>query len=120
VERWRKLALNAVEQSHRSNLPMVTQVMELKEILEQYRDYSVKLIPTLSGDRKPIKEALAGTKPNSILALIGPEGDFTPSEIEEALSRGFIPISLGDSVLRVETAAIAIASYLRFTLMEEK
>jgi 16S rRNA (uracil1498-N3)-methyltransferase len=54
--------------------------------------------------------------PKSILALIGPEGDFSPTEIEAALRHGFVPITLGDSILRVETAAVAVASFLRFTL----
>jgi 16S rRNA (uracil1498-N3)-methyltransferase len=50
--------------------------------------------------------------------LIGPEGDFTPAEVELALHNGFVPVSLGDTVLRVAAAAIAAAAYIRFSLGE--
>jgi 16S rRNA (uracil1498-N3)-methyltransferase len=59
---------------------------------------------------------MARSRPTSILVLIGPEGDFTPQEVEMAQSAGFIPVSLGASVLRVATAAIAVASYIRLSL----
>ncbi|HEX7475836.1 MAG TPA: RsmE family RNA methyltransferase, partial [Dehalococcoidales bacterium] len=59
------------------------------------------------------KEVVAGAKPSSILALIGPEGDFSPAEVKRAVAVGFIPVSLGETVLRVETAAIAVASFLK-------
>ena len=49
----------------------------------------------------------------SILVLIGPEGDFTRNEINFAVSAGCIPVSLGSTVLRVDTAAIAVASFIR-------
>ena len=45
--------------------------------------------------------------PASVLVLIGPEGDFTPQEVEQAVSAGFQPVTLGNNVLRGETAAIA-------------
>ena len=49
----------------------------------------------------------------SILVLIGPEGDFTDEEVQDARNAGFVPLSLGNQVLRVDTAAIAVAGYLR-------
>ncbi len=61
---------------------------------------------------------LAGSSPKSIVILIGPEGDFTPGEVKLALESGFIPVSLGDTVLRVATAAVAVGSYLKFALGE--
>jgi 16S rRNA (uracil1498-N3)-methyltransferase len=115
-ERWRKVALSAVEQSHRTSFPIITNVMAVDEVLAKSKEYDIKLIPTLTGDRKSLKEVISRINPKSILALIGPEGDFSPTEIEAALRHGFVPITLGDSILRVETAAVAIASFLRFTL----
>jgi 16S rRNA (uracil1498-N3)-methyltransferase len=47
------------------------------------------------------------------LVLIGPEGDFTPEEIDLALKNGCAAVSLGDLTLRVETAAVAVASYIK-------
>jgi 16S rRNA (uracil1498-N3)-methyltransferase len=74
------------------------------------------MILTLVGDRRPVNEAVAEFRPKDVLVLVGPEGDFTPQETGLARSKGFTPVSLGDTVLRVTTAAIAAASYLRFAL----
>jgi len=113
LERWRKIALSAVEQSQRNNLPLI-RVMNMKEILAFSGQYDLKLIPTLTGQSKPLNEIFtSATQPASIIVLIGPEGDFTPPEIELAVSTGFVPVFLGDTVLRVETAAIAIAGGTR-------
>ena len=73
----------------------------------------MKLIPTLAGERKLLKEVLDKNKPKKILVLIGPEGDFTPEEVKLALKAGCIPVTLGDLVLRVETAAVAVAGFIR-------
>jgi 16S rRNA (uracil1498-N3)-methyltransferase len=50
--------------------------------------------------------------------LVGPEGDFTPEETRQALDAGFLPISLGDIVLRVETATLFCLSALRYEFSE--
>jgi 16S rRNA (uracil1498-N3)-methyltransferase len=113
IERWRKIALNAAEQSGRRTLPVISPVLSLKQVLELAGDYDLKLIPTLTGVTRPIKEVVAGAKPSAIMALIGPEGDFSPAEVARAVEVGFIPVSLGETVLRVETAAIAVASFLQ-------
>jgi 16S rRNA (uracil1498-N3)-methyltransferase len=116
LKRWRKIAQNAARQSQRSSIPLVEPATRLENIISNSQDYDLKLIPTLAGERRVIKDVLAGARPNNIIVLIGPEGDFTSEEIELARSAGFVPVSLGDTVLRVATAAIAVASYLRFAL----
>jgi 16S rRNA (uracil1498-N3)-methyltransferase len=118
LERWRKIALSASEQSHRNTLPNIFPVIGLQEFLVESKGYELKLMPTLTGERKTIRQVLAGSTPASILVLIGPEGDFTPEEIQDAFSAGVIPISLGDTVLRVDTAAIAVASYIKLHSVE--
>jgi 16S rRNA (uracil1498-N3)-methyltransferase len=116
--RWKKIARSAAEQSQRNTLPCVSPIMNLQEVLNRSQDYKLKLISTLVGESRTIKEALPESGTANVLVLIGPEGDFTAAEIEQAIEAGFIPVSLGDTVLRVETAAIAIASYLKFALMD--
>lgn len=74
--------------------------------------FDLKLIPTLTGERKPCKEILKESKAKNILVIIGPEGDFTSEELDSAKKAGCIPVSLGDLVLRVETAAVAVASFI--------
>lgn len=112
-KRWEKIALSAACQSKLDEVPIIEQVLAFKDVLSSFKDYDLKLIPTLCAERKALKEILEKIKPKKILVLIGPEGDFTTQEVELAKHAGFIPISLGASVLRVETAAVAVASFLR-------
>ena len=113
LERWRKIALTASEQSHRNLPPVVSSIRSLREVLAESKQYRLRLVPTLEGERKTLRQVFSDSLPSSILVLIGPEGDFTPPEISLALESGFIPVSLGDNVLRVETAAIAVVSYIK-------
>jgi len=112
-KRWEKIAVSATQQSQRSGLPQIDEPSDFKQVLAEAANYELKLIPHLSGERKTLKNALGAAKPKNILVLIGPEGDFTAQEIKAALSVSFIAVSLGDTVLRVDTAAIAIASFIR-------
>lgn len=116
LERWRRIARSAAEQSRRNSLPVISPVMSLAEVLALAKEYELKLVPNLAGACKPIREINLSPSPASALVLIGPEGDFTPAEIEEAVKAGFIPVSLGDTVLRVETAAVGVAAYLKMAL----
>jgi 16S rRNA (uracil1498-N3)-methyltransferase len=116
-ERWKKIALNAAEQSHRNTLPTISPAMKFTEMLAASKEYEVKLIPTLGSGRKPINHILNNFHPKSVLVAIGPEGDFTPLEVDQAVNAGFLPVSLGNTVLRVETAAIAIVSYINLSLL---
>jgi len=112
-KRWEKIALSAACQSKLDEVPVIEPVSAFKDVLLSSKDYDLKVIPTLCAERKTLKEILRKIKPKKILALIGPEGDFTTQEVELAKRAGFIPISLGASVLRVETAAVAVASFLK-------
>jgi len=112
-KRWEKIAQVAAQQSQRNTLPVIEEVKNIKQLLAESKDYDLKLIPALIGQRKTIKEAIAMHKPKNILVLIGPEGDFTAQELNLAVKAGFIPVTLGDNVLRVETAAVAVAAFVR-------
>jgi len=115
--RWRKIAQSAAEQSQRRDIPEITTINNFKELLSLSPCFDLKLIPTLSGQRKSLEQVFSLSSFSSmvnILVLIGPEGDFSDEEINLAKGAGFIPITLGDLVLRVDTAAIAVASYIRF------
>jgi len=112
-ERWKKIAFNASLQSQRNTLPILEPIKNIKELLSDAGSFDLKLIPTLIEERKPLKEILEKSKPSNILVIIGPEGDFTPGELISAKKMGCIPVSLGDLVLRVETAAVAVVSFIR-------
>jgi 16S rRNA (uracil1498-N3)-methyltransferase len=116
LERWRRLALSAAEQSQRNLLPQIPGILTLDDVLQQTRDFSLKLIPTLDGTRRTLSEVTPTSFKGNCVVLIGPEGDFTPEEVQSATQSGFIPVSLGQTVLRVDTAAIAVASYIKMAL----
>jgi 16S rRNA (uracil1498-N3)-methyltransferase len=113
LERWKKIAQNAAEQSQRSTLPRIEPVSNIKDVLSSLKDFDLGLIPTLLGERKTLRDAFVGKRPKSVLAFIGPEGDFTDEEVDLAVKAGCIPVSLGETVLRVETAAVAVASFIK-------
>jgi 16S rRNA (uracil1498-N3)-methyltransferase len=114
LSHWQKVAQNAGQQSRRIKLPVIEPIQDIKEVLSDSQAYDLKLIPTLEGQRKSLKEILDNSKAENILVLIGPEGDFTDEEVALAKNHGCIAVSLGRQVLRVETAAVAVASYIKF------
>jgi 16S rRNA (uracil1498-N3)-methyltransferase len=116
VGRWRRLAQSAAEQSQRSSIPEVKGITEFGDVIAGTDDYDLKLIPNLEGVRKRLGDVIDGFHSGNILVLIGPEGDFTPEEVKQAVQAGFIPVSLGSLVLRVDTAAVAAAAYIRMAI----
>ena len=110
-QRWQKIALSSAQQCGRTRLPLLENVCGFSDVLVMTSGYGTKLIPTLDGKRRHIGEfaQLAGDH-GELVFLIGPEGDFSPSEVAEAKRCGFIPVSLGDLILRVDTAAVAVSA----------
>lgn len=112
-ERWKKIALSAAKQCKRNSLVIIDPVKDFKELIRQSREFDLRLIPHLLGDRQSLKEVLASSASSNMLVLIGPEGDFSEKEVSLAIGAGFIPVTLGNLVLRVDTAAIAAASFIK-------
>ncbi|MBM3245838.1 MAG: 16S rRNA (uracil(1498)-N(3))-methyltransferase [Candidatus Omnitrophica bacterium] len=112
-KRWEKIAVSASEQSQRKSVPIIGDIQDLKTALAGSVDFDLKLIAALTSDFRPLKEVLGRSRPKDILIFIGPEGDFSPAEVALARQAGCIPVSLGELVLRVETAALAAASFIR-------
>jgi len=75
-----------------------------KDGLETLSKFEVKLIAHCEEQTQPIQEEL-GAGLHTVV-MIGPEGDFTPEEIQQALAHGFKPVSLGSARLRTETAGL--------------
>jgi len=114
-QRWEKIAISAVKQSQRSKFVVIKPVTDFKELIANAQDFDLKLIPTLDTERETLKNIFnqAARQFKKIILLIGPEGDFTPQEITLAKEAGFLPVSLGKQVLRVDTAAIAAVSFIK-------
>ena len=118
-ERIERLLVSAAKQSHKGAIPELAPATTVKEFLQQERE-GLKLICYCdeATGKTDIKEALSQAPAQSkITIMIGPEGDFSRAEVALAIERGWKPVSLGDSRLRIETAAIvaAAAVYLHFS-----
>ena len=104
MERIEKIAVSAMKQSQKATLPVINGMTPLRSFIEQGFDGDKYIAHCEPGSKVLLQDAL---KPgHNSLVLIGPEGDFSPAEIEMALKAGFKPISLGPSRLRTETAAL--------------
>jgi len=112
-ERYKRIAFSACKQSQRNTLVTIDSITQVNKVISDSDEFDLKLIPTLPGKRKSLKEVIGDCKYKNILVLIGPEGDFSEDEIELAKQNGFIPVSLGDLVLRVEVAAVSVASFIK-------
>ena len=113
VERWRKIAKEASKQCGAVTVPEIGMVRSLSDCLKDSSDYDLAIMAALNDEAIRLRDALSGFKGGQIAIAVGPEGDFTDQEIRLALDAGFIPVRLGKEVLRVETAAVAVASFIR-------
>jgi len=122
VEKWRTTAIEAAKQCGNPWLPAVEPVQALADFLAQPGDAELKLVASLHAGATSLKQALAhfhahhGRAPRRALWLVGPEGDFSPTEMTTAIQAGFSPITLGPLVLRSDTAAIVALGLLRHEL----
>ena len=103
-ERFEKIILSAMKQSNETFLPKLNQAVSFKEFIKQKNEGLNLIAHCEETDKKSLKEIL---KPNkNVTMLIGPEGDFSEKEITLALENNFQPVTLGNTRLRTETAAI--------------
>lgn len=112
-ERWRRIIIEAAEQSRRGKLPYLSEPLIFLEVCPKISGLS--LIPW-EGERVwGLKESLKEAKMDSpINIFIGPEGGFEDWEIERAKGYGLIPVSLGKRILRSETAGLVVATAILF------
>ncbi|MEW5894136.1 MAG: RsmE family RNA methyltransferase [Candidatus Omnitrophota bacterium] len=119
-QRYRTVAINAGKQSRRRKLPCIREITPFKQALSLIDENTLALIPCLSGKRQPLFGSIKNNSKKKIFILIGPEGDFSDEEIRMAIEKKAVPISLGETVLKVETAAIAVLSFLHLYCEAEK
>jgi 16S rRNA (uracil1498-N3)-methyltransferase len=113
--RWEAIAISAAKQSGRTKIPVVAAPQAFLDFLPCLKNFDLGLIFCLEPQAQPLKEILRQkAKQKNVLALIGPEGDFSPQETEQALNYGAIAASLGRLVLKTDTASIAVLSILTY------
>ena len=121
--RAEKILVSATKQSLKASVPVVNEPVSVKDFIRSSSE-GLRMIAYCFEDenipRRSIKEVLEGHNGSDITVMIGPEGDFSREEAELALASGFVPVHLGASRLRTETAALtAVAAvYFRMISME--
>jgi 16S rRNA (uracil1498-N3)-methyltransferase len=108
IARWRRVAIAAVKQAERSVLPTIQPVQSYEEFISASMRYPLRFIAYEKQREGIIEEAIEKKKPTKIVALVGPEGGFEEWEVSEAKAQGFIPVTLGPTKLRTETAGIVV------------
>jgi len=120
-DRMERLMIAAVKQSLRAEIPIFNSLICFNDFLEKTKNtYSQKFI-AYCGDlqQEPcLLKSVCQDQPNTLI-LIGPEGDFTPAEVQKAMQCGFIPISLGKFRLRTETAALLVCATVQISNSNE-
>ncbi|MFP4040119.1 MAG: 16S rRNA (uracil(1498)-N(3))-methyltransferase [Desulfosudaceae bacterium] len=113
ISRWQTIAREAVKQCERDVIPAIQPPVSLEEALADSQQHDLKIIFTARGGR-PLSE-IAADAPEypSLIILLGPEGGFSPREIELAESHGFAPAIMGPRVLKADTATVAACALVQ-------
>lgn len=131
--RWQNIAVKAVQQSRRAKVPWVGECRSFQEVWEDCRGEGLKiLLWEKKGERlrdvlkkyfllnPPFEKGGEGgfetCPPSKVYVMIGPEGGFTEQEVNLAKAEGFVPVKLGQRILRTETAAITMVGILQYEL----
>ena len=113
LTRWQKIVTEAAEQSHRGKCPTVANPSKLDDAIEQSRNFDLALIAWVAEKQESLKSILQQHPDAKTIALfIGPEGGFTEEEVENGRNAGIIPFTLGNRILRTETAALAATTII--------
>ena len=122
MERWHRIVLNAAQQCEVRWLPTLHPLEKMDAIIPALGNYDLVLIGSLYDGATPFREVplrqgSGQANLKTVALLIGPEGDFSPEEVADAVAKGAIPVSFGDRILRTETAAIFGLSVLSYELL---
>lgn len=123
LKRWNKIILSATQQSGRGQLMTLEPACTLGELLESFnqQDKSLGLFPYEGECLKTVKSVLKSLEPssiNNIWTFVGSEGGFSLKELELFKSKNLEPLTLGEQVLRVETACVSMASIIKYELVD--
>lgn len=112
LERFEKIIQAAMKQSLKFTLPKLNAPIKFNDFINQNFDGNVCIAHCEENEKKLLSEVVNSSEKTTI--LIGPEGDFSSQEIEKALVKNHIPISLGESRLRTETAGLVAVNLISF------
>jgi 16S rRNA (uracil1498-N3)-methyltransferase len=122
MEKWNWIAIDSIKQCGSAWIPQISAPATLADYLANPEKCELNLIASLQPDARHPRTFLSdfvkekGRRPKSIAVWVGPEGDFTPAEVSAVRGAGALPITLGQLVLRSETAAFYCLSVLNYEL----
>ena len=114
--RWRKIVREAARQCGRADVPEIEPVSPLDTALAAAPKDALKLLFWEGARHKSLKKDLPSGAPPCVVVAIGPEGGFSPQEVESARAAGFIAVGMGPRILRAETAAVTALSIVGYAL----
>jgi 16S rRNA (uracil1498-N3)-methyltransferase len=123
--KWQAIAIEAIKQCGATWLPRVEPPLSVHHFLQRRETIELSLVGSLQPEARHPRTVFAafrqrfGRMPRSVNVWIGPEGDFTPNELASIQSAGAFPITLGQLVLRTETAALYCLSILSYELQAD-
>ncbi|OQZ01205.1 MAG: hypothetical protein B6D34_14000 [Candidatus Brocadia sp. UTAMX1] len=119
IERWKKIVIETSKQCKRNYITRIENIISFADLVKNAHHFDLPLIACIEPYAKTLK-SLVHDYPSAkkIVCMIGPEGGFTENEIGAAKEANCMPVVIGNSTLRVETAAIAISSMLLYAYSE--
>lgn len=116
IERWQRICKEASEQSKRIDIPTVTNVKLLKDLVSFDGE---KVVCSTKKDVNSIKMFLQNNMEcDKLLLVVGPEGGLSINEEQFLVENGFLPVTLGNRIMRVETVPLFLLSVLNYEMME--
>jgi len=113
IDRLERIVLSAVKQSRKAWLPKMNAMTPFRDFIQQHRGFIAHCYDEIT--RADLFNYLSDKTPTNdeIVVMIGPEGDFSVEEVNQALQQGFQSVTLGQSRLRTETAGLAAVTFLQ-------
>ncbi|OIO76387.1 MAG: hypothetical protein AUJ85_00515 [Elusimicrobia bacterium CG1_02_37_114] len=117
--RWQRVILSAVKQCCCEKIPEILKPIAFSDIFSCIKENEITLILYEHEEKTTVREALSMSKPESPILnlIIGPEGGFTEGEVDYAKKHGFIPVTLGNNILRAETAAVVGCALINYEIL---
>ncbi len=115
AHRWQAVAVKAVQQSRRAKIPRIEPYRSFQEALNFCGKEGLKIL-LWEKMGEPLRRILRQSFPGKVYIMVGPEGGFTEGEAVLAKAKEFVPVKLGQRILRTETAAITLVGILQYEL----
>ena len=115
-ERWQRIAQEASKQCRRSTVPEIAPIQNLKEYLEGLNEGERGIVFWEEEHSRGIKNILKKQQGDSLMVFVGPEGGFSPEEVDRIKKKGILSVTLGQRILRTETAGLVALALIQYEL----